>query len=187
MRPLERTISLSNFVTRAFAVLHYSDAIISAMASQITSLTIVYSTVHSSGTDQRKHQSSVSLVFVREIHPWPMNYPVNSPHKGPVTRKMFPFDDVIMNTFRLRQNGLQFVNILKCIVLMKKVESRLKFHRSVFLMAQLIIRQCEKIFNLHDILIPASKSKHCNDILTLPTHQPQTHPHPHPHPTKNHQ
>ena len=61
------------------------------MASQITSLTIVYSTVYS-GTDQRKHQSSASLVFVRGIHRWP----VNSPHKGPVTRKMFPFYDVIM-------------------------------------------------------------------------------------------
>ena len=61
------------------------------MASQITSLTIVYATVYS-GTDQRKHQSSASLDFVRGIHRWP----VNSPHKGPVTRKMFPFDDVIM-------------------------------------------------------------------------------------------
>ena len=39
---------------------HYSDVMMSAMASQITSLTIVYSTVHS-GTDQRKHQSSASL------------------------------------------------------------------------------------------------------------------------------
>ena len=29
--------------------------------------------------------------------------PVNSPHKGPVTRKMFPFDDVIMHAIRLRQ------------------------------------------------------------------------------------
>ena len=45
------------------------------------------------GADQRKHQSSASLVFVMEIHRWP----VNSPHKGPVTRKMFPLDDVIMN------------------------------------------------------------------------------------------
>ena len=63
----------------------------SAMASQITSLRIVYSTVYSSG-DQRKHQSSASLAFVRGIH----RRPVNSPHKGPVTRKMFPFDDVIM-------------------------------------------------------------------------------------------
>ena len=70
---------------------HYSDVIISAMASQITSLTIIYSAV-CSGADQRKHQSSVSLVFVRGIHRWP----VNSPHKGPVTRKIFPFDDVIM-------------------------------------------------------------------------------------------
>ena len=63
----------------------------SAMASQITSLTVVYSTVYS-GSDQRKHQSSVSLAFVRRIHRWP----VNSPQKWPVTRKMFPFDDVIM-------------------------------------------------------------------------------------------
>ena len=61
------------------------------MASQITSLTIVYSTVYS-GADQSKHQSSVSLAFVKGIHRWP----VNSPHKEPVTRKMFTFDDVIM-------------------------------------------------------------------------------------------
>ena len=44
------------------------------------------------GADQRTHQSSESLAFVRGIHRWP----VTSPHKGPVTRKMFPFDDVIM-------------------------------------------------------------------------------------------
>ena len=69
----------------------YSYAIMSAMASQITRLTIVYSTVYS-GADQRKHQSSASLAFVRGIH----RRPVNSPHKGPVTRKRFPFDDVIM-------------------------------------------------------------------------------------------
>ena len=61
------------------------------MASQITSLTIVYSTVYS-GADQRKYQSSASLAFVWEIH----RGSVNSPHKWPVTRKMFPFDDVIM-------------------------------------------------------------------------------------------
>ena len=57
------------------------------MASPITSLTVVYSTVHPDA-DQRKHQSSAPLAFV-----WG---PVNSPHKGPVTRKMYPFDDVIM-------------------------------------------------------------------------------------------
>ena len=70
---------------------HYSDVIMGTMASQITSLTIVYSTVYSGG-DQRKYQSSVSLAFVRGIHRWP----VNSPHKWSVTRKRFPFDDVIM-------------------------------------------------------------------------------------------
>ena len=61
------------------------------MASQITSLTIVYPTVYSDA-DQIKHQSSASLAFVWEIHRGPVNFP----HKGPVTRKMFPFDDVIM-------------------------------------------------------------------------------------------
>ena len=66
---------------------HYNDVIISAMASQITSLTIVYSTVYS-GVDQGKHQSSASLAFVWGIHRWP----VNSRHKGSVTRKMFPFE-----------------------------------------------------------------------------------------------
>ena len=67
----------------------------SAMASQITSLAIVYSTVYA-GAYQRKHKSSASLAFVRGNH----RSPVNSPHKGPVTRKMFPFDDVIMILFR---------------------------------------------------------------------------------------
>ena len=71
---------------------HYSDVIMSAKALQITSLMIVYWTVYS-GADQRKHQSSASLAFVRGINRWP----VNSRHKGSVTRKMFPFDDVIMS------------------------------------------------------------------------------------------
>ena len=72
-------------------IYHYNDVIMSTMTSQITSLLIVYSTVHSSA-NQRKHQSSASLAFVRGIHRWP----VNSPYKWPVTRKMFPLDDVIM-------------------------------------------------------------------------------------------
>ena len=70
---------------------HYDDVRMGAIASQITSLTIVYSIVYSDA-NQRKHQSSASLAFVRGIH----RGPVNSPHKWPVTRKMFPFDDVIM-------------------------------------------------------------------------------------------
>ena len=70
---------------------HYSDAIMGAMASQITGDSIVYSTI-CPGANQRNHESPASLASVRGIHRWP----VNSPHKITVTRKMFPFDDVIM-------------------------------------------------------------------------------------------
>ena len=70
---------------------HYGDVLIGAMASQMNRLTIVYS-IFFPGADQRKHQCSTSLAFVRGIHRWS----VNSPHKGLLTRKMFPFDDVIM-------------------------------------------------------------------------------------------
>ena len=76
---IRKVLILCSFNTPA----HYNDVIMSTMASQITSLTIVYSTVYS-GVDQRKHQSSASLALVRGIHQWP----VNSLHKGPVTRKM---------------------------------------------------------------------------------------------------
>ena len=70
---------------------HYTDVIMGAIASQITSLPIVYSTVYSDA-DQRKPQSSASLAFMWGIH----RGPGTSPPKWPVTRKMFPFDDVIM-------------------------------------------------------------------------------------------
>ena len=63
-------------------------------SSEITSRTIVYSIIHS-GAYQRKHHSSASLAFVRGFHRSPVNYP----HIGPITRKMFPFDDVIMITW----------------------------------------------------------------------------------------
>ena len=73
---------------------HYVIAIImSATASQITGVSIVWSPV-CSGADQRKHQRFASLAFVTWNHRWP----VDSPHKGAVTRKMFPFDNVIMRT-----------------------------------------------------------------------------------------
>ena len=117
---------------------HYDDVIMSTIASQITSLTIVYSTVYSDA-DQRRHQSSASLAFVWGNNRWPVksrtkgqlrgkcfhlmtsswkilqiqcngtNYSTTIKqrstitilfsHKGPVTRKMFPFDNVIMQYF----------------------------------------------------------------------------------------
>ena len=82
-------ISSWNLITMT----HCHDVIMSVIASQITSLPIVYSIVYS-GADQIKNQSSASLAFVWGIHPWP----VNSPHKWPVTWKMFPFDDTIMRS-----------------------------------------------------------------------------------------
>ena len=72
-------------------IYHYCDVMMGAMTSQITRLTIVYLTLHS-GADQRKYQSFASLAFVRGIHRWP----VNCPHKWPVTRKMFSFDGIII-------------------------------------------------------------------------------------------
>ena len=85
---------------------HYNDVTMSTIASQITSLTIV-STVYS-GADQRKHQSSASLAFVWGIH----RGPVNSPHKWPVTRKMFPFDDVIMEPSQIQGSGCAISNLI---------------------------------------------------------------------------
>ena len=58
-----------------FFGLHYNNVIMGAIACQITSLTIVYSTDYSDA-DKRKHQSSASLAFLRGIH----RGPVNSPH-----------------------------------------------------------------------------------------------------------
>ena len=89
---------------------HYDDIIMNAMASQIT---IVYSIVYS-GADQRKHQGS--LTFVRGIH----RSPVNSQHKGPVTQKMFPFDDVIMekhSNVHINNSPLQSIHYV-CIMVM---------------------------------------------------------------------
>ena len=132
---------------------HYSDAIMGPIASQITSLKSP-----ASGADQRKHQSSASLAFVWGIH----RGPVNSPHKWPVTRKMFPFDDVIigrilaacaisvsMNDVELdismppqdnwSQNWRHFAgDIFKCIFLN---ENAWIFHWSVFLKFELTIIQ----------------------------------------------
>ena len=84
---------------------HYDDVIMTMLESQITNLTVVYSIVYS-GVHQKKHQSSASLAFVREIHRGPVNFP----HKWPVTRKMFPFDDVIMIHQILNLGGLQHWN-----------------------------------------------------------------------------
>ena len=88
-RLLNHPIKNTPFIEIRIFLFHYSDVIMSMIASQITSLTIVYWTIYSDA-DQRKHQSSASRACME-----------NSPgttHKWPVTRQMFPFDDVIMLT-----------------------------------------------------------------------------------------
>ena len=104
-------ISLNLNVTSILSFLleniyHYSDVIMSGMASQITSIMIVYPTVYT-GADQRNHQSSASLAFVRGIRRWP----ANSPHKWPVTRKMFPFDHAIMFLYPRYAISLQLMSL----------------------------------------------------------------------------
>ena len=98
---------------------HYSDVIMGALASRITSVSI-YSTV-CSGLDQRKRQSSVSLAFVRETRRWP----VYSPHKGSVTRKMFPFEDAIMEI-----NQTDLGKIDRCLTT-NKLKELTKFTASI--------------------------------------------------------
>ena len=113
---------------------HYNDDIMSAMASPITNLTIAYSIVYS-GTDQRKHQSSASLVFVRGIHRWP----VNSPHKTPVTRKLIPFDNVIMYIRCLCQ--VRFIYCLVWWTIFRTIINWIRYYHYGF---------CKFVFNNYD-------------------------------------
>ena len=115
----------------------------STMASQNTSLMIVYSTIYSD-TDQRKHQNSTSLAFVRGIHRWP----VNSPHKRPVTQKIFPFDDVIMLSPNM-QDDFEKKNIMQ-----------ISWHFC-------IISGCASIWNLSSWKTRSSLSDAINTILAV--------------------
>ena len=91
--------------------IHNSGVIMGTIASQITSLMIVYSTVYSDA-DQRKHQSSASLTFVRGIHRWP----VNSPHKWPVTGKCFHLMTSscldLFSHYRIRNQDMSRISLL---------------------------------------------------------------------------
>ena len=91
---MDTNVCRSTFRARS---IHYNDVTMSAMASQITSITLVYPTLYS----RHRSKKTSSLAFERGNHRWP----VNSPHKGPVTRKMFPFDDVIMWYYTLWFTG----------------------------------------------------------------------------------
>ena len=111
--------------------IHYNDVIMGAKASQITSLTIVYSTVYADA-DQRKHQSFALLALCAGNSPGP----VNSPHKGPVTRKIFPFDDVIMK--------IMFSDISMNIIWYKIVASSILICKQNFVLFQTTSFQCNQ-------------------------------------------
>ena len=118
---------------------HQNDVIMGSMASQITSLTIVYSTVYS-GADQRKHQSRASLAFVRGIH----REPLNSPHKEPVTGKMFPFDDIIMFAQMIQNTKmcLYTIRALLCFVMFSYLSILFLKVSSLSVVSTTIVKQC---------------------------------------------
>ena len=131
--------SFENWTLIAF-ICHYCDVIMDAIAFQITSLTIVYLTIYS-GANQRKDQRSAPLAFVWGIHRWPMN----SPHKWSVTRKMVPFDDFIMRVPDLK---------LSCSYLTKKKGTRI----AVPTMAAMWLVQYYEKFGLRNERMPCSLS-----------------------------
>ena len=85
-RTLLWALQSSIFYTRV----HYSDVIKGAMTSHHPHDCLLNRLFRRRTTNTPKLYTS--LAFVRGIHRWP----VNSPHKWPVTRNIFPFDDVII-------------------------------------------------------------------------------------------
>ena len=128
--------------------LHYHDDIISARESQITSLTIVYWSVYS-GADQRKHQSSAPLAFVSWIH----RRPVISPHKGSVTRKIFPFDIVTLKVGVCCMRMLFFIHVWKN----KSTLHSFSFTYTCYLFRMQINRKC---FNVFTTVMPKLDTDH---------------------------
>ena len=145
----ENYIYISHFI-------HYDDVIMGTIASQITSLTSVYSTVYS-GADQSKNQSSASLAFVWGIH----RRPVNSPHKWPVTRKMFPLDDVIMIKFVrftgafIRPPGQTYRCCHKSNSYEHEAQRTCELHRSVTIYIYTYVMRCyEYLYKLIIVDLP---------------------------------
>ena len=118
---------------------HYDDVIMDWIASQITSLPVVCSIVYS-GVNQRKHQSSASLAFVREIHRGPVNFP----HKWPVTRKMFTFDDVIMYTSKIHSGVITYP-----VTIVPNVTTKIAQHAHARMFA-IIVEKSPNSSNLYD-------------------------------------
>ena len=140
---------------------HCSDVIMTTMASQITSLTIVYSIVYSDAVylivysdADKKHQSSASLAFVRGIHRWS----VDSPHKGTLTRKMFPFYDVIMSSLNVTRHCWITFNIMSLACLFSTVQTEREWRAHIH-------------NNFSWAVLYVEKSKALDDMISNVTHR----------------
>ena len=117
---------LPNFYYNNEFVLYHTDVMISATAPQIIGVLVVCSAV-CSGANQQEYQRPTSLAFVRGIHRWP----VNSPHKGPVTWKRFPFDDVTMYLVQIIVSEINYrVKTIQFIV--SDINNRVKITMKIF-------------------------------------------------------
>ena len=131
----------------AYLCWHYGDVIMDAIASQITSLIIVYSIVYSDA-DQRKHHSFASLAVVWWIH----RGPVNSPHKWPGTRKCFH----LMTSSWVKQTAECVIcTAIKCALLICD-----NFKLSVWF-AVLVVNLTERIWCTEQGLDSNSNSRWC--------------------------
>ena len=92
---------------------HYSDVIMSAMTSQITGVPIVF--VKRLFRRRIKKSSTLRVTgLCEEIHRWS----TDSPHKRPVTREMFSFDDVIIMSISII-NIISIIIVIFIIIVMK--------------------------------------------------------------------
>ena len=158
-------------------IVHHNDVLMGAIASQITSLTIVFSVIYLD-TDQRKHQSSASLAFVWGIH-----------RGRPVTRKMFPFDDVITTLMlqerNQRNNVIELINFSHfllvallceniCMQAYKIHQRLIHSHIIFFLWIMLLKRFCQFLCSLRLSTVPnnmLNKTTHCrHDDVERSTH-----------------
>ena len=133
-----------------------------ARASQITSLTIVNSTVYS-GADQRKYQISASLVFERGIHRWT----ANSPHKWPVARKVFPFDDVIMQWSSLTHS----ISCNSCEVANQYVSCSSPDQNPLYCLSNIVVRMSNETRCLRLLLFTSAKRSLLSFVVITVTHK----------------
>ena len=140
---------------------HYADVIMNPITSQITSLTIVYSTADHDCLFKRRSKKTSKLCVTglcAGIH----RGLVNSPHKCPVTRNIFPFDDVLMMwlwNIRKMLSAIYLINAMNTVAMCIYL-TRQRFHwckRMAFYMMGCNIIDC--------VSSPISTKKQAKNVL----------------------